>query len=165
MDKRKFIHYGSEFFDLSKFKKVTNSEFVSEKPQPHTGLWASPINARYGWAKYCKQNEYNLDKLEKSFTFTLEDTSNVVLIKSLDDLQKLPLCRTFNSKSMLSAYIDYEECYNNGIDAIQLYVSSADDELREAFCTWDSDDIIILNPYIIIPDKKKESGVNEMVLS
>jgi len=44
----KYIHYGSDKFDIRKFKEVENDMFL----KPKGGLWASPVNSYIRWFEF-----------------------------------------------------------------------------------------------------------------
>ena len=56
--------------------------------KPKGGLWASPINSAYGWKEWCEAEEFG--NLSSSFSFEFE--GNVLVIDSLHDMDKLPVC-------------------------------------------------------------------------
>ena len=41
-----YIHYGHNKFDIDRFMPIQNKMFYNK---PYGGLWASRIDARYGW--------------------------------------------------------------------------------------------------------------------
>lgn len=137
---QKYIHYGADSFNPEKFEPIVNSFRFSK---PNGGFWASRIDAKYGWRDWCEDNEFNLDRLDRSFTFTLKEGSRVYEIRSVADAFKLP----FNSPSKFFAYIDFEKCLEEGIDAIEV---TDIDFVYETLYGWDCDSILILNPEIIV---------------
>lgn len=138
----KFIHYGHTSFEPLSFKEPKNVEY---RNKPTGGLWASPVGAAFGWREwndrelFCECNENN------SFTFSLADNANILTIKSMEDVEKLPLQE--NSEQFIK-FFDFEKMVSDKIDAILFLVS----ECRELYMTmygWDCDCILILNKNII----------------
>lgn len=138
-----YIHYGSTEFDENKWQDIEN-EFV----KPIGGLWASPIDAEYGWRDWTLDNNYKC--CNEYFKFEIKPEANVYKIHNINDLLKLPQ----NKKSERHIwepsppyYIDFEKCKDIGIDAIEL--CSLNNGLYWALYGWDCESIIILNKEII----------------
>ena len=105
-----FIHYGSEHFDRTRFCEVKNGDELLWLQKPKGGLWGSPVDSDYGWARWCDDNKFCLsnrwvysqigedatdadavkwkDKIP-SFKFRLKDGAKIIELKSLDDFIKL----------------------------------------------------------------------------
>lgn len=139
-----YIHYGDKEFDLSKFKKPKSRQYFNK---PFGGLWASKINAKFGWKDWCKENDFCSCEIENSFTFSISDDANVLYINCVDDVGKLPDQKTDLSLTCIKT-VDYEMLIANGIDAIEFNISN-DWDLYMALYGWDCDSILILNPNII----------------
>ena len=95
-----------------------------------------------------------------SFKFTIKNGSNIVTIKSLEDIKKLPVqegSRWSKDTPWRSYIIDFEKCIDQGIDAVELCIYGdeydCDDyfELHNSLYGWDCDSIVILNPNAVIP--------------
>ena len=156
---RYYIHYGSKSFDIKKFDKITNIECFTK---PDGGFWASPLNAKYGWIDFIKDNpELNFVNTVLKFKFCVSEKANIFHIFSTNDLVKLP---GFMRKSGTYC-IDFEKCIEIGYDAIELHLSeekiirkeeneidklSFTNRLRWKLSSWDCDSILILNPNIVI---------------
>ena len=155
-----YIHYGNSKFNKNKFVSVKNTIDFSKPEQG--GLWASRINASWGFKKwyYEEVSRFKLkDYFNTFFKFKLNENSNVAYLHIHEDLFKLPK----NEKAIIrSSYvIDFEKCLQKGIDAIELcwYGSEYEDNdkdysintsLYNLLYGWDCDSILILNPDIII---------------
>lgn len=64
-EKKQYIHYGSDHFSMEKFKEIQNKlNDHSWQNKPNYGLWASPVDAEYGWADWCKGEEFHTDRLD-----------------------------------------------------------------------------------------------------
>ena len=60
---KKYIHYGSEHFDLEMFEPIKNQRY---RNKPYGGMWASPTDAEDNWYNWCLFNDYKTDELERS---------------------------------------------------------------------------------------------------
>lgn len=145
----KYIHYGATSFQLDKFQPIKNQEWGAVKPTG--GIWASPIDAEWGWKQWCVSEEFRINKLSTSFEFYLDDNARVCHIKSVDDLRKLPRLQGLDSTLYC---IDFEKAMVK-YDAIELHLS---DEINDDYLDglyfrlygWDCDSILIMNPNIIM---------------
>lgn len=150
----KYIHYGDDKFILEKFNSITN---ILGRNKPYGGLWASRIDANYGWDKWCKDNEFHIEKLNKYFTFTLENKAKILEIHSVEDMEGIPIQKFNDLLFKINYYPDFEAIINQGYDAIELFMSSASyaqditETLYFRLYRWDCDSILILNPEIILP--------------
>lgn len=142
-----YIHYGNTKFDPDLFRPIRN-EFV----KPLGGMWASPVEAGYGWKDWNESSQCRECDEANSFRFTLKDGANVVHIYSVDDLKKLPQSK---KQRMWSSYmLDFEKMLEQGVDAIELHLSEEKehgptDGLYFALYGWDCDSILIMNKDII----------------
>lgn len=149
--KSKYIHYGSDSFDIDKFEPIKNKEFGWAKPSG--GFWASSTDTEWGWKQWCKAEGFCVDNLQKSFEFTLKDDARVYHIRSVYDLQSLPEWKgLFKSTGYC---IDFEKAMKDW-DAIELHLSEdrTSDYLNGLYFelySWDCDSILIMNPEIIVP--------------
>lgn len=148
-----YIHYGHPFYNKDFVNKIEN---VMCFVKPYGGLWASRVNAKYGWYDWCTDNEFRLDKLNTHFKFVLTDDARVVQLRSVDDIytNELPQLHPIIEQSH-SIYLDFEKCVSIGIDAIEVTLDTDNkpfwDTLRWALYGWDCDSILILNPEIVCP--------------
>lgn len=156
-----YIHYGANRFCIDKFKEIKN-DYEFTKPQAQSGLWASDINAHYGWRDWCITNNFETERLKKSFTFTLINCANVLTIDSIEALKKLPIKET----SYPWTCLDFERLKDEGVDAIEVNISKCRELYFELY-GWDCDSILIMNKDIILPDlwieeqrkaKEKQNG-------
>lgn len=140
-----YIHYGSKHFDKGKFVTIKNENWV----KPRGGLWASNINAKYGWKDWNEDNSFSDCDKNNSFTFQLKEGSNVLTINSREDLlEKTPMLNNFCLLGSQIYYIDFEGLIKEGIDAIEVNISK-DDNLYWDLYGWDCDSILLLNPNIV----------------
>lgn len=149
----KYIHYGTDKFIPSKFDPITN---ILGRNKPHGGLWASRIDANYGWDKWCKDNEFHIEKLNKYFTFTLENKAKVLEIRSVEDMEGIPKQKFNDPLFKVNYYPDFEAIIKQGYDTIELFISSnyyardITESLYFRLYGWDCDSILILNSEIIV---------------
>ena len=133
-----FIHYGSEHFDRTRFCEVKNGDGLLWLQKPTGGLWGSPVDSVYGWARWCDDNEFSLsnrwvygrigedatdidafkwnDKVP-SFKFKLKDGAKIITLEKLDDFIKLKddgFRATINSLDSLPE--EYREMAEGEID-------------------------------------------------
>ena len=139
----KYIHYGCKSFEKGLFTSVVNA-MLSTKPMG--GLWASRIDAAYGWKEWCNSSDFRDCTEENSFTFSLSNNARVLYTNSVNDLEDLP--ELHNEFGICSwKLLDFEELAKT-YDAIEVNISS-DPELYFALYGWDCDSILIMNPNII----------------
>lgn len=143
---KEYRHYGHTAFDKDAFVKIRN---ICCSTKPEGGLWASGVEAKYGWKAWCSTSDFRECKEENSFTFTLAENAKVLHIASADDLELLPVVEdkiTFNFP--LWVFLNFEEL-SKTYDAIEVSLSS-DARLCERLSNWDCDSILIMNPNVII---------------
>lgn len=140
-----YIHYGSDRYDPSKFESVRNqNDFL---PKPYGGLWASDVDAAYSWNDWCRQENFRISHLDKSFRFHLTEDANIFRVDSCEKLYQLPKRETpFNFNWYL---IDFEAALASGIDAIEICISECRALYWELY-GWDCDSILIMNKDVIV---------------
>ena len=143
-----YIHYGHKYFMQRNFREIRNRQWV----KPTGGLWASDVNAPYGWKQWCENENFCDCQEENAFRFQLAAGANVLHIRRKEDLNDLPKEKSEYSGSM--KFLDFEAIRKSGIDAIELHLSE-DYRLYWDLYGWDCDCILIMNPDIVI---EKESG-------
>lgn len=151
MEDKIYVHYGTRWWNPQIFRQIVNQPHFTK---PAGGLWASPIDAKYGWKDWNEVEHVKECREENSFRFKLRDDANVLYIRSADDLkQHLPKKYEHRSvgQDFLPVYLDFEELLHRGIDAVYVEVS-ADHRLYWALYGWDCDSILIMNPDIIIQE-------------
>ena len=163
---KKYIHYGSEHFDLKAFEPIKNC-FRFNKPKG--GLWASPIDAEDSWYNFCKCNRYKTDELERSFEFKLANNTNVLYLNDvitvidrrnreyyLND-HSLHNCIRINeplpSDPFMPAIfahginIDFQWLMMSRYDAIEVRM---DDIFYWDLYGWDVDSLLVMNPDCVV---------------
>jgi len=139
---KKYIHYGSTAFDPEMWHDVKNGGSITK---PTGGLWASPIDAEFGWREWNAESHFMTCKNENSFVFTLNEKAKVKRLYMLADVDLLPQRNLGYATNMVS--IDFEKCVEEGIDAIEL--CTLDNGLYWALYGWDCESILILNKDVI----------------
>lgn len=144
----KYIHYGSTKFDPNKFVKVKNGRnYIRNKPEKGTGLWASPLNSSYGWKDWCYEEGFRKCEESNSFVFTLKESAKVLTIDKKEDLIGLPTCST-----RYGIQLDFEKL-SKEFDAI-LLTEEGQYRTRHGhpinLYGWDCECILVLNNVIKI---------------
>lgn len=92
-NKKTYVHYATFQKDSNKFKfdkkyfdKIINRNFISK---PKGGFWASPVNAKRGWEKWCADEEPEWIENVPSYTFTLKNNSNILYLKNILEIKDL----------------------------------------------------------------------------
>jgi len=147
MNRMEYIHYGSKKFTPKLFHPITNYSV-----KPDGGLWASPVNAKYGWKEFCTREGFRVEKLRTSFKFTLAENANILRLTSAAQLNELPKAPNNIDKEYAAVFLDFEKLMADGVDAIQVNITG--DGLYNKLNGWDCDSILILNKNIIMTDKK-----------
>ena len=149
-----YRHYGHDKFDKNLFLKIKNEEL---RNKPHGGLWASPTkDVDVGWARWCMQEEFCVDKLDSYFDFKLKDNARVLRIEKIKDLEKLPRVKLNDNLMTINHMnfdIDFEEIGKN-YDAILVYMyrdeeSKGMKSMYFELYGWDVDTLLVLNPDVI----------------
>ena len=137
-----YIHYGHKKFNKNKFDNLKNEScFV----KPLGCLWASRIDAKFGWKDWNERENFRECNIENSFLFKLKDNTKVLEIKSSKDLEKLPKV----TPEWLTTFIclDFEKIAKE-YDAIEVFISE-DENLYWDLYGWDCDSIVVMNPDVI----------------
>lgn len=147
----KYIHYGSDKFVPQEFLPIVNQTRNYTKPK-QGGLWASPIDAKYGWKQWCIDEDFWIDNLNTYFIFDLVPDVRICHIRGYYDLKKLPVLQPYVESSYYK--IDFENAMKR-YDAIQLHLSEQprcnyEEDLYFLLYGWDCDSILIMNPEVIV---------------
>lgn len=143
--KQTYIHYGHTTFDKNIFHPIHN---IPMRNKPTGGVWASRIDAVFGWRELNEYEFYKDCDKEISFQFTLKSNANIIELHSSNDVDQLLQITT--SKDHNSGYLDFEAISSGGIDAIEYFLSD-DDDLYYKLRGWECDSILIMNHEIIVP--------------
>lgn len=164
VNKQIYIHYGTTVFDSRINFPIQNKKY---RNKPVGGLWASRVDAEFGWKQWNKLEEYSECNPENSFLFVLKDESRLFTIRSFNDIfvldnlspnDDISLILSFPDYKNDSVCIDFEALLKIGIDAIELdwYRHNHEyiDDYRNLYYAlygWDCDSIVVLNPDAVIP--------------
>ena len=140
-----YIHYGHRCFVPELFLPIQNQDYMNK---PIGGLWASPVNAEYGWKKWCEDNDMFTKNMNESFKFRLKWNAEVWHIHNKGDVETMPEAKSQHGFKSTFFVPDFEELLNTGIDAVELHFSE-DPELYMTMYGWDCDSILILNRDVI----------------
>lgn len=139
MNKEIYIHYGHKYFDARLFNEIKNRELGYVKP--FGGLWASNINAEYGWKNWCEEQRFRECSIDNCFKFKLKEKAKVLTIDNAKTLKELPTIDTPYELGWVS--LDFERLKEE-YDAIEVLISN-DDQLYWDLYGWDCDSILIFN--------------------
>ena len=139
---KEYIHFGHDHFYREKFQEIKNELYFCK---PKGGLWASPIDAKYGWKDWCEAENFRECSQDNSFAFALKDGAKVYHIRSVSDVKDMPQVNTGISVYYIP---DFEKMLADGWDAIELHMSECG-ALYWALYGWDCDCILVLNPGIV----------------
>lgn len=143
MKSKIYIHYGSKGFDKKLFTKIKNRPYWVK---PFGGLWASDINAKYGWVDWNKDEDFVECNLNNSFMFKLKNPEKILTIDSEKKLLELPRIESIYDFGNIC--LDFEKL-SEEYDAIEVLISNGEG-LYRALYGWDCDSLLVLNPESII---------------
>jgi len=153
---KKYIHYGDTEFKPDHFNPIINRVCFNK---PIGGFWASPYDSNRNWYEWCMDNDFRTDRLEKYFTFTVKDDTQILTIKNHNDLVRLKnygLCLDYSSRYPFTKnefYPDFKKLLDLGYDAMEVYMT---DTIYMDLYGWDCDSLLVLNPNCVIVAKKEE---------
>ena len=142
-----YIHYGST--KLHKIIPIKNIDYFTK---PEGGLWASPVDAPFGWKEWCEREHFRETKEDNAFKFRVKDPSKIIHIRDVKDLEKLPRQKSkLGLESPTMIYLDFEKIQKD-YDGIELHLSE-EKQTIENFCNglyfklygWDCDSILIFH--------------------
>ena len=146
---REFIHYGHKEFNPKMFVNITNRILHSK---PNGGLWASDINAKYGWKDWCEETEFRECHTDNSFAFCLTPCAKILTINSVKDLEVLPVFKEEIYNASIWCSLDFGQIARN-YDVIEVNISE-DSDLYYKLYGWDCDSIVVTNPNVIVVKSK-----------
>ena len=138
-----YIHYGHKKFDVNSFIEISNHKPAWVKP--YGGLWASNINAKFGWKDWCEEQRFRECSLDNSFKFKLKENTRILKIDNSDILKKLPIVNAPFKTSWIN--LDFEKLRKN-YDVIEFLISE-DERLYWDLYGWDCDSLLVLNKEVI----------------
>lgn len=150
MSRKIWIHYGANAFNPEKMTENSKRLFAN-KPN---GLWASPTNRNaWTWEKFCKSEEFHLERLDKSFKFRVSRKAKILWVHKPEDVEKYTYVEDMGRYK--TKRVDIKTIMNN-FDGMALIHGKNYMELHyDVFGTWDVDSICIWNPDVIEEEKKQ----------
>ena len=146
-----FISYGTDEFDINNFRKpIFDSKRAMINNKPVGGLWASPIDAQYGWVDFCDCNSFHLKTLAKHFIFKLKTDAKIYVIDNEEDLRKISTLPDMNYYDVLGINWELLKDYDG------VFVTDNGRHLKnlngiKGLEAWDVASICIFNPNVIVP--------------
>lgn len=143
-----YIHYGHSSYNKSEFTPIRN---IYGLTKPRGGLWASAVDAPYGWKQWCEQEDFRDCNNEDSFKFKLSQKAKVLHIKKVEDCDFLPQIPRPTKQTIFGWFCpDYEKLMKSGFDAVEVHISD-DYGLYHKLYGWDCDSIVVMNKDVVIP--------------
>lgn len=140
----KYIHYGHKKFEQNLFLPIRNRiGFI----KPEGGLWASNINANFGWEDFYEKEYGGQCDKDNSFMFCLSDNARVLQINSSCELDSLPIIKNRSGVFNGWMYLDFEKIVKK-YDAMEVLISK-DKQLYYDLYGWDCDSILVMNSDVI----------------
>lgn len=166
-----FIAYGTDAYDGNKFKPYDDDKTRAwNVNKPYGGLWASPLDSKYGWGKWCDSENFHVESLNHHFLFKLKPNANIYTIKTKEDIIKISnildnwgMEKKMNFKQLIDQGYDGIFVTEEAISAFRFYVEKGIGNLY----TWDVPSICVFNSNVIDPiqetafDKEKISRYEE----
>ena len=151
-----YIHFGAT--NLCDIEPIKNEHCFTK---PLGGLWASPIDAQFGWKDWCLRENFCTGKLERSFIFKLKPNAKIIHIYSIDDLESLPQLQQETSSWTT---LDFEKLADE-YDGIELHLSEEKPPKKKKtgrwnclyfeLYGWDCDSILLFNKDCIVQSEKE----------
>lgn len=141
-----YIHYGHKKFSKEMYEPIKNMHLLAI---PNGGLWASRIDAKFGWKDWYINQSYKRIDEDNAFKFKLKDGTKILYIDNIDMLSTLPVVHYNPSilKYIDNAFLDFEKL-SKEYDAIEVSISKCPDLFFKLY-EWYCDTILIMNPNII----------------
>lgn len=139
------IHHGAEKFNAKLFYTIRNMSWC----KPDGGLWSSPVNSEHSWKQWCREENFRLSGLEKSFLFALKDNARIYVINSKNDLMNAPLINPYKDYSNVPErwFIDFEKL-SERFDAVWL-TEKGEHATRwskpASLYGWDCESVLVMN--------------------
>ena len=132
------IHYGSASFDPARFSKPTHSDGINK---PRGGYWCSPINSKYGWREWVRDN---MDEWQTDVHHTATIRGNGLIINKREDYTG-PFASRGSSEQWdwdwIIAHYDFIWLTYEG-----------ECDCHMSLYGWDCESIVVLNPAAITAD-------------
>jgi len=154
------VHYTKEAgFELRPITiKNVGTEGIWGKPEG--GLWASPVDSKFGWQDWCRAKDFR--DTGKQLRVILDiDTGSFITINSQADLSQLPWYPPLAGLNLMEA-IDFEKLAAGVVDGVYLTEQgqwATRSSHPRSLYGWECESILILNERCIKHYKiEKETG-------
>ena len=157
---KQYIHYGASMLDKSRVSETRKGYILKSKPDK--GLWASPVNAEWGWKDWCEAEDFRMDTFSESFRFRIDKKAKILRVRCEEDILPFVIFDTdetinrfrgmLGCKTEISDELDLERLYRM-FDGIELFLSNDYSMHNGIFNSWDVDSIVVWNPNVILPIK------------
>lgn len=147
------IHYTKDKNFQLKPLCIKNAELSDEGGywcKPKGGIWASPVECKYGWKEWCEKHEFeNVDEM-KAIEMEI-DIEKFIVIDKQSDLNKLSWYMCIPGTRI--EFIDFEKLVKEGIEGIYL-TERGEKETRFPYIFsgkfrnmygWDCECVLIMN--------------------
>ena len=168
-----YIHYGSTTFDRNMILPITEITFGYPYNKPNTGLWASDINAEYGWREWCESSGFRDCDESNSFKFRIRYPHTIFTIETIEDAirfikayhrphidnrQPIRYCsvdeliQTIKTRNCALYHVlpDFKKMNDDGYSGLEITLSKNYGIFYDLFYSWDCDSIVVWNPDEII---------------
>ena len=150
---QEYVHYGAAEYVREKFQPVRNKRW---RNKPEGGLWASAVDAPFGWKAWNESAECRDCSESCCFRFHLSDDARILVIDSVDAACALPEripsdTLEYGIRVCYPVLPDFEKLFTM-YDAIDFRISE-DRGLYRTMYSWDCDSLLVMNPDVIREDK------------
>lgn len=154
MKERVYIHYNSDTYDQDRLRRAMVNKNKNARYDKPKGLWASPENSERGWKDWCEGEEFHVEKLDKSFRFTLSPNAKILRLNKIEEADRYitwidnQIC-ALNLPLIYSEFDAMEVSYSNDYRFGYVWANTTHTALNP-FNSWDVDSICIWNPSVIV---------------
>jgi len=149
-----YIHYGHDKFDPERLKttRIPGDTFIrAYKP---SGLWGSPTDSKLGWKDWCECEQFNINRLNKSFKFCIKPDAKVLEVREVWDVDDYLIStkHTYGNNTWFELTLDTDKIEKD-YDAMEVYMNDNYYDLHNSdiFYLWDVDSIVVWNPDVVVP--------------
>ena len=141
-----FVSYLKDNYDQKSFKPIEYGGLNKCR----YGLWACPIDCRFGWKEWCQKEDNPIGNV--LFTFKLKDNAKIYVVDNYEDLERISTLKDRRGKGG----INYKELLANNYDGIYVTDNAVNSlryiegNIQDLYC-WDVESVCIFNPNVIIP--------------
>lgn len=150
----RYVTYGIQKADFSAEKFYKTKHVLPCKPD--YGLWASRIDAEYGWKEWCEDSDFRECSDSCKMEFELAANTKILEIHCEEDVLPYIVKGRYNmsfgqSKTNISDGINFEKLKSEGFDGLELFILEDRRLYDGVFNAWDCDSITIWNYDVIQP--------------